>query len=239
MHRRLVVVLAFVSLAFGSFAAAPSATSARCAASGLVVVVLTPPSVTVPRDAAFLVGLESEATRAARGRDLPASVVLSLGERRIAARLETIAPGLARAVPESAPDAGRWTVGGEGVRAGQAVTFGDAALPPPPDAPRVRQVVVRQTAEASRRSRAQYSVVATLARPVARAVVIAAVSASGTGSWMRVTTPRATEVQLHPRVGRCQRQPPRFGPVPAGREARVVVVDAFGRTAEATVTPRS
>lgn len=181
---------------------------------------LTPPALTIPRDAALVVGLVDEGTF----RALP-PLYLARGRRRTGLVQEPIAPGLVRLRPDARRIYGQWQL--EGVPGATPLVFGRPGVDPPPIAPRLERVerYLVATGEGSRTElRAHFDF------PIPETVV-AAVFYWGDDAQpdgFAPTIPTAQELVLWRQTGDCARVPEGGSAPPAAGTVRLAFVGRYG-----------
>lgn len=216
-----------------------------CAAPSANLVLMTPATARVPPGAGLLIAGQMPGRSLGRARsprdELEFDGTLTRGDESIALRVESIAPGLARLVPERAPDAGTWQL-----RAGElalpvqfSARAGQPVLSPPalesvwsqvPDGSAIGGI--GSAGPRGRSGPAPPRVMASLAaaRP-AGALVLVLRPAGATGrAFAAVATPTTSRTLpvYAPSGGRCA--PITYGSaVPAGASVVATFVDAFGR----------
>jgi hypothetical protein len=207
-----------------SLATVPSA-SARCAPGILCLALLTPAETALAPQSAPVVALESRAWRTCTQRDPSVEtidVVLSSGAR-VTARLDWIAPGLARVAPASPWPAGRHEI--DGVSGERSFHVATAAMPQAPGGPVLAGMTRRVS---SGRWGTMIGAGATLATPVPAGVVATISRWTSARSWARAVA-GATTVDLHATPSRCAARVEGQAPPDATDRGRVAFVDAHGR----------
>lgn len=183
---------------------------------------LTPPALTIPRDAALVVGLVDEGTF----RALP-PVALVRGRRQTALIQEPIAPGLWRLRPDARRIYGQWQL--SGVPGATPLVFGRPGVDPAPITPRIERLERYLVAGADGTSRTE--VRAHFAFPIPETVVAAVVywgdDAQPDGFAPTVAT--SQEVVLHRQTGDCARLPEGATAPPASGTVRVAFVGRYGQ----------
>ncbi len=213
--RRLLPWLASLCLA-----SAAVAQDEPCRDAGFSPRLLTPPALTIPRDAALVVGLVGEGTT----RGLP-PVALARGRRTTRLVSEAIAPGLFRLRPDARAIAGSWQL--TGVPGATPLVFGRPGVDPPPIAPAIvalERYLVATGTEPATELRARFSF------PIP-GTVIAAITYFGDDpapDGFVPTIPDAEELVLYRQAGTCARLAEGASAPPAQGTVRVAFVGRHG-----------
>lgn len=219
MLRRLAPFAACLVLASAAFA--QEGDDAPCPEATFSPRLLTPPALTIPRDAALVVGLVDPGTF----RALP-PISLVRGRRETATVREPIAPGLWRLRPDARRIYGQWQL--SVVPGATPLVFGRPGIGPPPIVPRIERVE-RYLVAGADGSRTELR--AHFAFPVPETVVAAVLfwgdDAQPDGFAPTVAT--AQELVLYAQRGRCPRLPQGATPPPASGTVRVAFVGRYGQ----------
>ena len=241
--RTLLVALA-LALA-GMAGSSPRVRAGACAAPSATLVLLTPEAARVPPGAGLLIAGQMPGRPLGRARtprdELDFEGVLTQGDESIALRVESIAPGLARLVPERPPAAGAWQL-----RAGDlalpvrfSARAGQSTLTPPAleavwsQVPESSGIGIGSISPRGRSGPPPPRVMASLAavRPVGAVAIVFYVSGRGASRAFAAAATPTTSTTLPvyaPSGGRCA--PITYGSaVPAGVTVHATFVDAFGR----------
>lgn len=208
---------------------APGAAHAKCKMSTLTPQLLTSEKTVLPANAAILIELGRSYERR-ENYDFGESYVLVKDAQKIPLKLEQLAPGLARLVPERPPTTGVWTIKGD-LTGRATVTFGAAVEPLPAVAtPEVLKVVLHRE-NARKRRGFHEQITATLSAPLPDGVVVVVGdwSADGTrDSYQHAPEQRGVEVNAYATPGRCRSSARGTRKGDVGSKGALYFVDAYG-----------
>lgn len=199
----------------------PAAADSACASATFRAQLLTPTAGRIPRDMGLVVGLVPGGTLT----DVP-TMTLDRRRRSIATRIERLAPGLARVVPDAPRVAGRYTL--TGVQGAPELLFSRAAVPPPPAQPRLERLE-RYVVASSDGPRTELKAHFGFPIPNGVVAVLVYLGDSDRPSFYARATPTLREALLHRDSG-CPTLPEGSTPPPADGSLRVAFVDLYGHT---------
>lgn len=226
MKTRMSAVVA-VCLGVLAIASVPRAT-ADCAPRALVPRMLTPTTVSLPRDGAgIVVGLRSGDRP---GAPLPPSIELSRGRRTQSLVPTVIAPGLVRFAATTRLLPGPFTTSALG--APITLTIGRGTLPGVPTRPVLRDLRRVSSTAMSSRSTPRAEVRGTLEFPVPAGIVAVVTywgESGGAATWMPAIQGQ-TEIVAWAELGRCEQAiEGTAGPGEGPTAGRIAYVDQFGQ----------